>query len=186
MEQISAVIDKLKDLEEGFLGKDRLTEEKVLKISPISAFLGDNPRQGTISMLSGTTSRTNCRKCLRRYNMPLTKLARHRIKSQQLYYSNLLKDLYSNPSQKAQLTFKRLRRNMEIEFPNHCLLSLEYFDPYLHRPIKILHSSLLGFGKYLLEELKTERALLVQQHKSSLDWLTATALLIQLIFSKRK
>jgi hypothetical protein len=173
MEQISAVIDEPKDLEEGVLGKDGLTGEKVLIISPISAFLGDNSRQATISMLRGTTSTPNCCKCLRRYNMPLNKLARHRKKSQQLYYSNLLKDLYSNPSRKAQLTFKRLRQNMGIEFPNNCLLSLKYFDPYMHTPIEILHTSLQGFGKYLLEELKIEIALLAQQYKCSLVWLTA-------------
>jgi hypothetical protein len=128
MEQISAVIDELKDLEEGVLGIDGLTRDKVLIISPISAFLGDDPRQATISMPRGTTSRANCRKCSRRYNMPLNILARHRIKSQQLYYRKLLKDLYSNPSRKAHFTFKKLRQNMRMEFPNFCLLSLKYFD----------------------------------------------------------
>jgi hypothetical protein len=51
MEHIWAVIHDLKSLEEGILGVDGLSGERVLIIRPISSFLGDNPRQATISML---------------------------------------------------------------------------------------------------------------------------------------
>jgi hypothetical protein len=65
MEQIKAVKDDLQAFEKDIVGRDGLSREKVFIISLISAFLGDNPPQATISMLRGTTLRANCRKCLR-------------------------------------------------------------------------------------------------------------------------
>jgi hypothetical protein len=105
--------------------------------------------------------------------MPLSALARHRDKSQHIYYSNLLKTLSSDCSRNAQSTFKKLRINFNIHFKHKSLLDLCFFDPYRHTPSKILHTFLLGFGKYLFEELKHEMTLLVHLNHSSLDWLAA-------------
>jgi hypothetical protein len=70
MERIESVIDDLKSLKEGIQGVNGPSGERVLIICSISSFLGDSPCQATILMLRETTSRANCGKCLRQYNMP--------------------------------------------------------------------------------------------------------------------
>jgi hypothetical protein len=100
-------------------------------------------------------------------------LARGRSKQEHIYYSAILKYLENNQAPIGQQTFRKLRKNIGVEHTNNYLSSLKYFNPYLHTPVEILHTVLLGFGKYLMFELKKEIDVLLLEDTNAFSWIGA-------------
>jgi hypothetical protein len=101
MKPIKSLKDDLQAYEEDKIAIKGLLRYEDPIISPKGTYLDNNPRQATILMLKEISSRANCRKFWRQYNMTFNTLARIRKKVDNPYYSNLLETLTSNRSRNA-------------------------------------------------------------------------------------
>jgi hypothetical protein len=67
MEQLDMIAEELLDMETGVIGIDRATGHQAIVVSPVAAFLGDNPRQSDVCSHRGMVAYANCRFCIRVY-----------------------------------------------------------------------------------------------------------------------
>jgi hypothetical protein len=156
MEQLDAIVDDLKDLENGIVGIDGMTGKQPLIVSPTAAILRDNPRQSDVCSHRGMVAHANCRLCMRIRQQKVWQLAPQRTQRFVQHMRSEIAMLLVSSSASDIKNGKKFQRKTGVQLGVNQLLNLTFTDPFMHTPIELLHTALLGIARYLVAELQSE------------------------------
>jgi hypothetical protein len=154
MDQLDSIYTDLAKLENGIIGIDGMTSKQVIIVSPIAAFLGDNPRQSDVCSHRGMSTHANCRMCTRKRPQQIWQLAPQRTRSFVRRMRTEIAYLLTSNVDRNVKDGKILQRKTGVQCIVNRILDLKFVNPMIHTPIELLHTALLGIARYLVEELQ--------------------------------
>jgi ribosomal protein L35AE/L33A len=178
MEQLDTVAEDLLDMETGIVGIDGATGRQAIIVSPVAAFLGDNPRQSDVCSHRGMVAHANCRFCMRTRQQQAWQLGAQRTRRYVRLLSAEISHMMSSQLSIVRKDGAKLQRKTGVQGDVNKLLLLKYCNPLVHTPIELLHTALLGVARYLVAELQMqirENGPLTPEQRSTMSaWIETT------------
>lgn len=160
VDMLGAIVDDLKQLEQGIEVYSYDHGEYVLLVAPLLMVTADNPRHSQLAMHKGTSSKANCRKCLRPKPRSLNDLVvcidpatgkeyiSHDYRRRDI---SMLREVARCKNEDDQ-RYKMLSAMYSfVANGSEKWLELEAFDPTCDCPVDVLHTVPLGVIKYLVD-----------------------------------
>lgn len=162
VDMLDAIVEDLKQLEEGIEVYSYDHNDYVLLVAPLLMLIADNPRHSQLCMDKGTSSKAPCRKCLRPKPRTLADLE---------FYTDSITEqrcvLHDYRRRDLSQLYEVVRCN-SADVPRYKMISDKYsflvngsekflilraFDPTQDCPVDVLHTVPLGVIKYLVDYL---------------------------------